>query len=129
MNAMSRFAIGFVCCVAVGLAVLAAGRAGATDQQGRYFMMGPGQSACRDFVTALERQDAMVFAAWVSGYMTAMNLALPDTYSIGGHSNDEQLMRSLGNWCQANPDQLFGTAALRLVQGLKANRLRLPPPS
>src|SRR5262249_35896969 len=114
---MARFASRLVSSTTAAVALLLANPAGSTDAQGRHFMMGLGQSPGRDFVAAIERHDAMIFAAWVSGYMTAMNLALPDTYSIGGRSNDDQLMRSLGNWCQANPDQPFGMAALKLVQG------------
>ena len=125
---MSRFATSIRRTAAILVLVLVAGPGSATDQQGRYFMMGPGQAVCRDFVAAIQQQDAIVYAAWLSGYMTALNLALPDTYHIGGRSTDDQLMQGLTDWCQANPDQLFGAASLTLVQSLKPNRLRQPPP-
>ncbi len=100
----------------------------AADPQGRYFIMGPGKAPCRDFVAAKENAADQLYASWVTGYLTAINERMPDTYSIGGTTTGEQLMQGLEKFCRKNPDQLFAAAAEALVRALEPQRLRAPAP-
>jgi hypothetical protein len=112
---------------AVAFSTLLANEAAATDASGRYFIMGPGKSACAEFVGAKAKGTDHLYASWVTGYLTAINQQSADTYSVTGNVTGDQIMKGLEDYCQKNPDRLFAVAAEALAQALAPQRLRSAP--
>jgi hypothetical protein len=113
--------------IGAAIMVLAATQAGATDEAGRYFIMGPGKAPCAEFIAAKAKGTDNLYASWITGYLTAINEKSADTYSITGVVTGDQIMLGLEDYCRKNPDRLFAVAAEALTQALTPQRLRAAP--
>ncbi len=102
-------------------------QAQATDEAGRYFIMGPGKAPCAEFIAAKAKGTDHLYASWVTGYLTAINEKSADTYSVSGTVTGDQIMLGLEDYCRNNPDRLFAVAAEALTQALIPQRQRSAP--
>ena len=73
---------------------------------------GLGNTTCRDFLKA-GRMSEMLYhqaSSWLLGYVSGMNAALASSGGAVGLSND-QILRSAGDYCEANPGKTIAAAA------------------
>ncbi len=103
-------------------AVLGALPALALDDDGDASLYGQGASNCAAYVAVRKGGKSAAYAEWLDGYLSAVNLVLPDTYDIMGAKDREVAMAWLDRYCAGNPGDAFGFAANRLAAFLYPNR-------
>ncbi len=64
---------------------------------------------------------------WLSGFLSAMNLALADTYNLVGFDDLHGPMLWLENWCTQNPQKTIQDGAAALVRDLYPRRQKTAP--
>lgn len=107
-----------------GLA-LAALATHAADPKNQFSVKGVGTLDCRTFLEAGEQQGEtfLLFAGYLSGYVTAWNQLSNETFDIQPWQNTETLLGMLDNYCRKHPDTNFAVATTRLVQVLEPDKL------
>jgi hypothetical protein len=63
---------------------------------------------------------------WISGWISAHNRLLPDTFDLASGNNMEALVKSVEQFCKYNPGSNLGEAGVALVNTLQPNRQKLP---
>ena len=99
----------------------------AGDKEGRFAAKGPGLMPCSMFLQQLQGQQqegAAVALIWLTGYLSAANAFLDDTYDLVTWQNDGILANILAARCSQNPDRPIAAAANEVVQALGGSRLR-----
>lgn len=97
----------------------------AGDAKGSYVSFGLGDVSCGSYAQMRRQpkgEDALAFDAWLSGYMTATNDLLANTYNIAGNTDRGGLLGWLDNYCQSNPTKKFAEAAEQLAKFLLPTR-------
>lgn len=115
-----------VCAVmSLVLGLTAASAARASDAEKRFSIKGVGIAPCSAFIKSYDErsQDALMFAGWLGGYMTAMNQELPETFDLAPWQSVEVLMLLTRDLCGRNPEEKVYRAAGALVRILSADRL------
>jgi hypothetical protein len=113
----------------LGLALaLGAGGAAAADLNNQALTFSPG--SCEQYLNARFEKKTVFFKGWLSGWISAHNRLMPDTYSLIPSGDDEQLekqLQALEDWCQLHPLEDFVAAAGALVDELSPKRIREAP--
>lgn len=98
----------------------------AASAKGQYAIKGVGLAKCKLYTAA--QKDAsnryFQFVGWVMGYMTGHNRYAKDVMDIAPWKNTDLLAGWIGTYCKKNPDVLLVSASNRLIDALRANRLR-----
>ena len=96
----------------------------AADSEGRYAIEGPGRTICADFTADADTKDIRRdVAIWLSGYITAHNRLLGDTFDITPWQSSPALLSLTRQFCLANPDATVEVAAQQLMSYLAPDRL------
>ncbi|MEM1074211.1 MAG: hypothetical protein AAGI36_07130 [Pseudomonadota bacterium] len=96
----------------------------AADAQGRYAVEGTGRLICKDMVAASGNVQTMRdLAAWMTGYMTAHNRLVPDTFDLTPWQTPGAQVFLVNQYCQSNPEDTVEQAAKNLVAFLVDDRL------
>ena len=120
--------------LAVLASVLASDVCESVDKNGGYTtLIKREESGCSTFVAA--RDDARrgdygrenKYLAWLSGYITAYNAEVSDTYDIMGAKDMPSLLLWLENECRQNPLEEFTKATEHLMIWLYPDRTRSGP--
>jgi hypothetical protein len=74
---------------------------------------GPGDVLCSQYIKAARSSDILFHQAssWLLGYATGMNAALKASGGTGIELSNAQLLRSAGDYCEANPTSTVASAA------------------
>ena len=107
----------------------------AVDNQGRFYALGVGMRKCTDFVKFRERRienftpgdyeiAGQVVKHWVSGYLTAHNYYVADTYNVKGTATVEQMMEWLYEFCRSDQDEYFAESVVALAESLHDKRMK-----
>lgn len=66
---------------------------------------GPGDTPCSQYIKAARNSDILFHQAsnWLLGYASGMNAALKASGGTGIELSNAQLLRSAGDYCEANP--------------------------
>jgi len=100
----------------------------AADMRGRYMEHGVGMNSCAVYVNAKSNPtEMMYFRDYISGFFTAINIFIADTYSIINHTDPEQTFSWLDTYCIQNPSTHFAVALAFLAKELIPTRLRTRP--
>ncbi len=97
----------------------------AADKAGSFALKGAGLASCTRFVEALqsESREALLFAGWVHGYLTAMNEVNDQTYDLLPWQQPNMVLLSLDQYCRANPELRFFQAVAAMRRSLESQRL------
>ena len=96
----------------------------AADSTGVFAQEGPGRLSCeRAFSKDETGEQARLVAAWVTGFVTAHNALLDDTFDLTPWQTPATLLSLLNQFCTANPDKSVTDGMLQLVEYLKPGRL------
>jgi hypothetical protein len=109
------------------LGLTLAGPAHAGDANNHYNMMGYGTKPCSAYTAARQppkESEEIIYSSWLTGFLSAINVDWPDTYSISGKTNLSDMLQWLDRYCGANPKQQFEQAAMSLVVYLGPNRVQ-----
>ena len=110
------------------LLLAAMGVARAADENNAANTYSPG--SCETYLNARFEKKTNFFKGWLSGWISAHNRLMPDTYSLVPGS-DEQLdseMDFMEDWCQLHPLEDFVRGAGELIDELYPKRQRTAPP-
>jgi hypothetical protein len=102
--------------------------ASADTTEGEYNIQGYGNRSCGAYLEArkVRNPDALHYTTWLTGYMTALNQQMSDTYDLSGSTDVAGLMGWLDNWCHQHPTEYFAYASYALVKFLYPKRTRVP---
>jgi len=101
-------------------------QAPARDVQGLYKVQGLGLDACSSFLETPEKRRALYYS-WITGYLTAYNYLVKDTYSIAEYSGLARTDQWFEKYCTDNPTQLLHQGARQFVTELYRVRLKAKP--
>jgi hypothetical protein len=108
---------------------LLSGGAGAKDISGEYAVHGIGGEPCGLYLEA--RADGggrlLEYEIWLSGYFSAFNLIVSNTYSIMGDRDMEHFLEALDQYCVAQPGDMFITAISTITMVVFPERHNLSP--
>ncbi len=110
--------------VVLTLTTFATARAADLNNQANTFSPG----SCETYLNARFEKKTIFFKGWLSGWISAHNRLMPDTYSLV--IDDEQLdgpMTFIEDWCNEHPLQDFVDGAGALVDELYPKRLKQAP--
>jgi hypothetical protein len=111
--------------IAVIVVVATSVPASASDAEKRFAIKGAGAAPCSAFIKAFDERndDALVFAGWLTGYVTALNQELPETFDLAPWQSMDVLMLLMRDLCGRDPEEKFYRVAGGLVRILARDRL------
>jgi hypothetical protein len=112
--------------LALAVVVFTASTAGASDSEKRFAIKGVGVAKCASFVQAYDERssDGFLFAGWLTGFITALNQQLPDTFDLAPWQSTDVLMLLMRDLCGQKPDDQFYKIAGGLIGLLGRDRLQ-----
>ena len=102
------------------------GAAHAADANNAAATFSPGH--CQDYLNARYEKKTTFFKGWLSGWISAHDRLMPDTYSLV--IDDEQLegpLQFMEDWCYRHPLEDFVDGAGALIDELYPKRQREAP--
>lgn len=112
--------------IALAATLLTAAAADAADAEKRFAIKGVGVAKCSAFVQAYDQRnnDGFLFAGWLTGFLTALNQQLADTFDLAPWQSTDVLMLLMRDLCGQKPDEQFYRVAGGLVGLLGRDRLK-----
>jgi hypothetical protein len=98
------------------------------DAEGKYSISS--RTSCGKYIEERKQISGVHYAQtsyWVSGYITAYNAWMPDTYDITGDTDQASVMLWLENWCKANPLKNVSNGMELLILEMRPHRHRANP--
>jgi len=76
----------------------------ASDKEGRYWIYGVGRQTCETYLEARKTGDysEISYKNWISGYVTASNRSLENTYTLLGENDFQGALAWIDNYCAKN---------------------------
>lgn len=101
----------------------------AKDVKDRHAAIGPGADQCANFTAARRGNPGKEYdyRLFISGYFSAFNVIVPNTYDIMGGKDMDELVRWMDDYCAARPNELFVNAVAQLTVAMYELRYNLPP--
>ncbi|MBN1377886.1 MAG: hypothetical protein JXA04_01470 [Gammaproteobacteria bacterium] len=115
-----------ICLLILGLA---ATQPAAKDIDGEFVVFSAGANTCTDYLVArrIGRLAMEPYRQWLSGYLSAFNLIVVNTYDIVGESSYTQITDWLDRYCAENKEVSFVNASATLTVSLYPQRHNLAP--
>ena len=113
-------------CAIVAIVLASGTAAHAADVNNQANTYSPG--SCETYLNARFEKKTIFFKGWLSGWISAHNRLMPDTYSLV--IDDEQLegpLKFMEDWCELHPLEDFVAGAGALIDELYPKRLRQAP--
>jgi hypothetical protein len=110
----------------VAIVLATSGAAQAADGNNLANTYSPG--SCETYLNARFEKKTIFFKGWLSGWISAHNRLMPDTYSLV--IDDEAFegpMNFIEDWCELHPLEDFVAGAGALVDELYPKRLKQAP--
>lgn len=101
----------------------------AKDISGEYAVHGIGGETCGLYQEAREIGGGRLleYEIWLSGYFSAFNLIVSNTYSIMGDRDMGHFLEALDQYCGAQPGELFINAISNITMVVFPERHNLSP--
>lgn len=102
----------------------------AADSTGQFMAEGPGRQTCAAVFDAGagDGEKTRLTAAWLTGYLSALNQVLPDTFDLTPWQTPATILTYVKRYCDANPQSTMSSASQYLVNFLRPNRLTTATP-
>lgn len=99
------------------------------DVDGEFVVFGIGTSTCGDYISSRRQGSGGMepYRQWLSGYLSAFNLIVVNTYDIMGTNSYQHVIKWLDKFCLANGDESFVNASAALTVSLFPDRRNLAP--
>lgn len=98
----------------------------AADSDSRYLIWGLGQNSCNNYNQARAAGDDS-YKHYISGYLTAYNAFVPDTYSITPGMDLSAITAWLDSYCADSQMASFADALHHLAEQMREKRERNSP--
>lgn len=127
MQRKPRF--GFFVLVAVAL-LCGAPAVHAADGKGHFAFRGMGGESCKTAMDQMQkdRNELLITASWLMGYVTAVNRKEPDTFDISPLVSPSSLLEAVVGLCTSHPDMAVETVFSNLLAALSIARNRTDSP-
>ena len=99
------------------------------DQSGNYAIWGKGQKSCFRYLKEYSGDKSDAYREYLMGYLTAYNVAAPETYSISGNMDLDEIIAWLDDYCEANQMHALEQSLLEFIASHYENRSRMSPGS
>ena len=101
----------------------------ARDIDGHFAVLAPGGNSCGDYLTARSEagESQWNYINWLSGYFSAFNQIVANTYNVMGDASADDILRRIDNRCRRNESELFINAAAAVTRQLYESRANLSP--
>ncbi len=108
----------------------AAQPARAADADGRFVVKGAALTTCEQFTKARAERSQLLYlyAAWLEGYLSALNERTPETYDLVAFESTELLVALLDSNCKQRPREPFFNVVRALVRALHPQRVTRQTP-
>jgi hypothetical protein len=98
--------------------ILCSGPLLAKDMHQRHAVLGVGGESCGNYLKARSAGGNRFHAYydWITGYLSAFNLIVPNTYNILGERRINDALARLDDYCSTHQDEVFITALAMLTE-------------
>ena len=120
MNWKNTFAAGCV-------ALVSSTQCHAYDSSGKYILLGVASESCGEYVGYRRKGEDNAFRGYITGYLTYVNINIPNTYDIRGGRDMDSLLLWVEKYCTDNPLEQFSDAVVALEQELTKVKHREKP--
>jgi hypothetical protein len=105
--------------------LLPAAAAHAADAENRFAIKGAAVAPCSQFIEVFDAKsdDVLLFAGWISGFVTAINQVTPKTFDIAPWQSTEVMLFLMRDLCGRTPDQQFYRVAGNMAGLLAQDKL------
>ena len=104
--------------------LLATAPAHAIDDGGNYAVWGVGSKSCFHYNKARETDKYDDYMNYIKGFLTAMNITEPETYSISGKMPFSEILAWLDDTCELKQTHSIEQALLEFIEEHYESRLR-----
>jgi murein L,D-transpeptidase YcbB/YkuD len=111
--------------ILLALTLFTASKVQAADGQGQFAVRGVGLISCGIYAQEYQAKEDvyLITAAWVDGYVTAVNEHAADTYDLLSFETTELIMAIVDRYCQANPTDTVFAVLTNLFKKLQQERI------
>ncbi len=115
-----------LCCLILAFSIFTAD---AKDIDGEFVVFSTGAASCGDYLQARRSGSSSLepYRQWLSGYLSAFNLIVVNTYDIVGDYQYTQIIDWLDQYCAQNQAVTFVNASAALTITLYPDRRNLAP--
>lgn len=100
------------------VAVFLPSHAHAADKNGRYIILGFGSESCGMYVAERKAGKDNSYRGWLTGYLSAYNESLKNTYNVLGNVDVEAALLWIDKYCNKHPLDSFSGASKALLKEL-----------
>jgi hypothetical protein len=101
----------------------------AADEDSSYVIWGVGQKSCNSYSQARAAAKFDEFKGFATGYLTAYNAFMPETYNIAPGKNIEAVLSWLDEHCSGSKTSHFADALHRFIDESHEGREQAAPGS
>ena len=102
----------------------------AADSKGRFAFRGAGGESCKTALDGMQkdRNEMLIIASWLMGYLTAVNRQQPDTFDVSPLVSPNDLLTAVIGLCTQHPDMTVEGVFNKLLAALAVARNRTDSP-
>ena len=97
-------------------------QAEAADINGRFIILGFGSESCGTYVAERKLGKDNPYRGWLTGYLSAYNESLKNTYNVLGNTDVEAALLWIDKYCNEHPLDSFADANKALLTELLPRR-------
>lgn len=97
----------------------------AADGEKRFAVKGAGVAPCSKFIELFDAKDndVLLFAGWLTGYLTSSNQHAPNTFDLAPWQSTEVLLFLMRDLCGRAPEEQFYRVAAGMTQLLERDKV------
>ncbi len=99
----------------------------AADNMGNYAIWGKGNKSCFSYLKEKNTAAHTAYQDYLKGYLTAYNTITPETYSISGKMDINEISEWMDDYCDKNQVHGFEQALVEFITQHHKSRLKTRP--
>ena len=99
----------------------------AADSNGNFAIWGKGAKSCHSYNISRGTEEEQGYKDYIMGYLTALNVQLPDTYRVSGEMNLNDIMAWLDDYCGLKPILPFEQSLTDFIKDNYDKRMKKSP--
>lgn len=99
----------------------------AADSNGHFAIWGKGNKSCHSYNISRDTEEEQEYKDYIMGYLTALNVQLPDTYRVSGEMNLNDILAWLDDYCGLKPILAFEQSLADFIKDNYDKRMKKSP--
>ena len=99
----------------------------AADSNGHFAIWGKGNKSCHSYNISRDTEEEQEYKDYIMGYLTALNVQLPDTYRVSGEMNLNDILAWLDDYCGLKPVLAFEQSLADFIKDNYDKRMKKSP--